>query len=235
MIENYIEKYMDINGKVTIRSITRRIRMIFFAGTKFLFDRLLAIIGLIVLFPLMLVISIIIKIDSKGPVLFKQVRTGKKGKNFTMYKFRTMSVNNDVHDFSKEDQHTRFGKILRKTSLDELPQLISIAAGKMSFIVPRPWIPDYYDNMNDIQRNRYVVRPGLTGLAQANGRNAITIFDKIKYDLEYIKNYSLIQDIKIILLTIKTVFSSKGNDAGKGGIEKDINDLKQYNKKVGRR
>ena len=207
MIENYIEKYMDINGKVTIRSITRRIRMIFFAGTKFLFDRLLAIIGLIVLFPLMLVISIIIKIDSKGPVLFKQVRTGKKGKNFTMYKFRTMSVNNDVHDFSKEDQHTRFGKILRKTSLDELPQLISIAAGKMSFIGPRPWIPDYYDNMNDIQRNRYVVRPGLTGLAQVNGRNFVKWDQRLAYDVEYVKNITFIGDLKIFMKAIGKVFS----------------------------
>lgn len=231
MNDNYIEKYVDIDGNVTFRKVISRIRMILFAGTKFIFDRLLAIIGLIILSPLMLVIAIIIKLDSKGPVLFRQIRTGKRGKNFTMYKFRTMVANNDVYDFSKADQHTKFGKFLRKSSLDELPQLISIATGKMSFIGPRPWIPDYYDNMNDIQRNRYAVRPGLTGLAQVMGRNAITIFDKIKYDLEYIKNYSLIQDIKIIFLTIKAVFTAHGADAGKGGIEKDIKDLKTQKKK----
>ena len=103
---------------------------------------------------------------------------------------------------------------------------------QMSFIGPRPWIPDYFDNMNDIQRHRYCIRPGLTGLAQVNGRNAITIFDKIKYDLEYIENYSFTQDIKIVFLTVKAVFGAKGVDAGKGGIKKDISDLKKYNKKV---
>lgn len=232
MNDNYIEKYVDIDGNVTFRKVISRIRMILFAGTKFIFDRLLAIIGLIILSPLMLIIAIIIKLDSKGPILFRQVRTGKRGKNFTMYKFRTMVANNDVHDFSKADQHTKFGKFLRKSSLDELPQLISIATGKMSFIGPRPWIPDYYDNMNDIQRNRYAVRPGLTGLAQVMGRNAITIFDKIKYDLEYIKNYSLIQDIKIIFLTIKAVFTAHGVDAGKETIKNELEDLKKYNKQM---
>lgn len=226
MNDNYIEKYVDIDGNVTFRKVISRIRMILFAGTKFLFDRILAIIGLIILSPLMLIIAIIIKLDSKGPILFRQVRTGKRGKNFTMYKFRTMVANNDVYDFSKADQHTKFGKILRKSSLDELPQLISIATGKMSFIGPRPWIPDYYDNMNDIQRNRYAVRPGLTGLAQVMGRNAITIFDKIEYDLKYIKDYSLLQDIKIIFLTIKAVFSAHGADAGKSTIQNELEDLK---------
>lgn len=232
MIDDFIVKYVDINGKVTIRKIASRIRMILFAGTKFFFDRILAILGLIILSPIMIIIALIIKIDSKGPVLFRQIRTGKRGKTFTMYKFRTMIANNDVHDFSKADQHTKFGKVLRRYSLDELPQLISIATGKMSFIGPRPWITDYYDNMNEIQRHRYDVRPGLTGLAQVMGRNAITIFDKIKYDLEYIKNYSLSQDIKIIFLTIKAVFTAKGADAGKSGIEKDINDLKKINKQM---
>ena len=228
MNENYFERYIDINGNVCIRKTAARIRMIFFAGTKFLFDRIMAVIGLVLLSPLMLIISIAIKMDSKGPVFFKQERTGKNGKNFYMYKFRSMVKDNDVHDFSKGDKHTRVGKFLRKTSLDEIPQLFSIAIGKMSFIGPRPWIPDYFNNMNEVQRHRYCVRPGLTGLAQANGRNAITIQDKIKYDLEYIEKYSLKQDLKVILLTIKAVFTAKGADAGKGGIEKDIDDLKGY-------
>ncbi len=228
---NYIGTYVDLEGNVSHRKIFKQILIVIFAGIKFFFDRFLAIFGLIVASPLLIIIAIAIKIDSRGSILFKQKRTGKLGKEFYVYKFRTMVANNDVHDFSKADKHTKFGKFLRKSSLDELPQLISIATGKMSFIGPRPWIPDYYENMNDIQRNRYVVRPGLTGLAQVMGRNAITIFDKIKYDLEYIKNYSLIQDIKIIFLTIKAVFSAHGADAGKGGIEKDINDLKNQKKK----
>ena len=178
----------------------------------------------------MIIIAIAIKIDSKGPVLFKQERTGKGGKNFHVLKFRTMVANNDVHDFSKKDQHTKVGKFLRKTSLDELPQLISIFIGKMSFIGPRPWIPDYYENMNEYQRHRCDVRPGLTGLAQCMGRNNITIFEKIEYDLQYIKNYSLHQDLKIIFLTIKCVFTGSGADAGKGTIENELKDLKKKNK-----
>lgn len=230
MNENYFERYVNENGKVVARNFTSRINMIFFAGTKFILDRILAILGLILCLPLMIIIAIAIKVDSKGPVFFKQERTGKNGKTFTMYKFRTMVVENDVHDFSKKDKHTRVGNILRKTSLDEIPQMISIAIGKMSFIGPRPWIPDYFDNMNDIQRHRFCVRPGLTGLAQAKGRNDISIIDKINYDLEYIENYSLKQDIKIILLTIKAVFTAKGADAGKATIQNELEDLKKQNK-----
>lgn len=231
MNESYLESYVNLDGKVSKRSFIETIKVTIFAGIKFLFDRLAAIFGLIVASPLMLIIAIAIKLDSKGPVLFKQERTGKFGKKFNVYKFRTMVAKNNVHDFSKPDQHTKVGKILRKTSLDELPQLFSIAIGKMSFIGPRPWIPDYYDNMNENQRHRCDVRPGLTGLAQCMGRNGITIFEKIEYDIEYIKNYSLIQDIKIIFLTIKTVFTGNGADAGKNTIKKELRDLKKANRK----
>ena len=124
---------------------------------------------------------------------------------------------------------TKIGNFLRKTSLDELPQLFSIAFGKMSFIGPRPWITDYYDRMNEVQRRRYAVRPGLTGLAQVKGRNSISIFKKIEYDLEYINNYSLYQDIKIIFLTIKAVFTGSGADAGKQTIQKELEDLAKQN------
>lgn len=232
MDENIIEMYVDLNGNVTYRKFYSQALIVVFAGIKLLFDRLLAIFGLIVASPLMLLIAIAIKLDSKGPVLFKQERTGKHGKNFYVYKFRTMSADNNVHDFSNADQHTKVGKILRKISLDELPQLFSIAIGKMSFIGPRPWIPDYYENMNDEQRHRCDVRPGLTGLAQCMGRNNITIFDKINYDLEYIREYSLYQDIKIVFLTIKCVFSGSGADAGKNTIQKELEDLKNNNKQM---
>lgn len=231
MDENYIEKYVDIEGEIKERKYIEKIRTLIFAGTKFIFDRILSIAGLILLLPIIIIIAICIKIDSKGPIVFRQKRTGKNGENFYVYKFRTMVAENDVHDFSKEDKHTRIGDFLRKTSLDEIPQLWSIATAKMSFIGPRPWIPDYFDNMNEIQRHRYCVRPGLTGLAQAMGRNNIDIFKKIKYDLEYIENYSFEQDIKVIFFTIKEVFSTKGADAGKNTIQKELEDLKKFNSK----
>lgn len=192
-------------------------------------DLVMAVLLLIIFLIPMLIIAVLIKLDSKGPVLFKQKRTGLKGKVFNLYKFRSMVTDNDVHDFSKGDQHTKVGNILRKTSLDELPQIINILKGEMSFIGPRPWITDYYDNMNDSQRHRYDVRPGLTGLAQCMGRNDITIFEKNEYDIEYIKNYSFIQDIKIVFLTIKTVFSGHGAEAGKSTIQNELEELKKYN------
>ena len=232
MKESYFESYVDLEGNVSYRKVLDKIRIKLFAGIKFFSDRLLALIGLIIALPLMIIIAIAIKLDSRGPVIFKQERTGKRGKLINVYKFRTMVADNDVRDFSKEDQHTKVGKILRKTSLDELPQLYSILIGDMSFIGPRPWIPEYYDNMTEIQRHRYDVRPGLTGLAQVNGRNNITIHDKIKYDLEYIKNYSLRQDIKIIFLTIKCVFTGSGADAGKSTIQNELSDLNTKNKGI---
>ena len=187
---------------------------------------ILAFIGLIIASPIMIIVAIAIKLDSKGPVIFKQPRTGKDGKVFNVWKFRSMYVDNDVHDFSKQDAHTKVGNFIRKTSLDELPQLFNILMGKMAFIEPRPWITDYYENMNYIQRHRCDVLPGITGLAQAKGRNNITIFEKIGYDLEYIDNYSLLEDIKVIWWTIETVLSKEGADAGKSVIENELNDLK---------
>lgn len=196
---------------------------------KRVLDLLLAFIcSLFFLIP-MIIISILIKIDSKGPILFRQARTGKNGKIFKLYKFRSMVCDNDVHDFSKKDQHTKVGKILRKLSLDELPQIINILKGEMSFIGPRPWITDYYENMNEEQRHRCDVLPGITGLAQVKGRNNISIIEKINYDLEYVKNFSLKEDIKIVFLTIKTVASKSGADAGKNTIKEELETLKSQN------
>ena len=208
-------KKRNWNHRKTIYSIIKRIC-----------DFILALIGIIFFSPIMLIVSIAIKLDSKGPIIFKQPRTGKYGKVFLTWKFRTMSVDNDVHDFSKSDQHTKVGTFLRRTSLDELPQLFNILFGQMSFIGPRPWIIDYYENMNKKQRHRVDVTPGLTGLAQAMGRNDITIFEKINYDLEYIDHYGLLEDIKVVFLTIKVVLSEKGCDAGKNTIKNEIDDLK---------
>lgn len=205
-------------------------------------DFILALIGLILLSPLMLIVSIAIKLDSKGPVFFKQERTGKNGKTFMLYKFRSMVVENDVHDFSNADKHTKVGNFIRKTSIDEIPQFINILKGDMSFIGPRPWITDYWDNMNATQRHRCDVLPGITGLAQAKGRNDISIVEKINYDLEYVNKYSPIEDLKIIYWTVETVFSKKGADAGKSVISNELNYLRnqtvekeeyEYEQKVG--
>lgn len=195
-------------------------------SVKRLFDILLSLTAIIMLFPIMIIIGIAIKLDSSGPIIFKQPRTGRFGKAFNVWKFRTMVASNDVRDFSKEDKHTKVGTFLRKTSLDELPQLFNILVGKMSFIGPRPWITDYYDNMNEVQRHRVDVIPGLTGLAQVMGRNKITIFEKINYDLEYIRKFGLIEDIKIFYLTVKIVVKRVGADAGKFTIQNELNDLK---------
>ena len=154
-------------------SLTKEI----YSYIKRLFDIIISLFGIAISSPIMLIIAIAIKLDSEGPVIFKQERTGKDGKIFKVWKFRTMAASNNVRDFSKADQHTKVGTFLRKTSLDELPQFFTILMGHMSFIGPRPWIPEYFENMNEEQRHRVDVTPGLTGLAQAKGRNNISIFD----------------------------------------------------------
>lgn len=189
-------------------------------------DLVMAIILLVICLIPMTIIAIAIKIDSKGPVFFKQIRTGKDGKTFMLYKFRSMVADNDVHNFTTENRYTKVGNFVRKTSLDELGQLINILKGDMSFIGPRPWITDYYENMTEEQRHRCDVLPGITGLAQCKGRNNISIFDKINYDLEYVHNFSFKQDVKIVFLTIKTVLSKSGADASKETIHDEIELLK---------
>lgn len=195
-------------------------------------DIVMAIILLLLLFIPMLIVSVLIKIDSKGPVIFKQERVGYKEKIFKLYKFRSMVQDNNVRDFSCEDKHTKIGTFIRKTSLDELPQLFNIIKGDMSFIGPRPWIDDYYKLMTQGQKDRYKVRPGITGLAQINGRNNITIKEKIDYDLYYVNNISLLLDIKIFFKTILEVFKKTGADAGKSTIKTELEDLKQQEKEV---
>lgn len=189
-------------------------------------DFLLATVMIVVLAPLFLVVAVAIKIDSPGPVFFKQLRTGKNGKPFYMYKFRSMVADNDVFDASCGDKYTRIGGGLRKTSIDELPQLINIVRGEMCIIGPRPWVVEYYNNMTERERNRYAVRPGITGLAAAKGRNELSIFEKINYDLEYVKNYGLKQDVKIVLWTIKTVVTHEGASSNKEAIRDELTSLK---------
>ncbi len=196
---------------------------------KRIIDFIMALSILILFLIPMILIAIAIKIDSKGPVIFKQERTGKNGKIFKMYKFRSMVADNDVHNFKEKDKYTKVGKFIRSLSLDELPQIINILKGEMAFIGPRPWIPEYYENMNDEQRHRCDVLPGITGLAQVNGRNNLTIIEKINYDLEYVRNFSFKQDVKVFFLTIKAIFVKDGVNAGKETIKDELDILKMEN------
>ncbi len=198
-------------------------------------DFIMSLILIILLGIPMIIIAIIIKSESHGPAIFKQLRTGKNGKNFYLYKFRSMTPDNDVYNLEEGNKVTKFGNILRKTSLDELPQLINILKGEMSFIGPRPWIVEYYQNFTDEQKRRVSVSPGITGLAQVAGRNNLTIFEKINYDLEYVDNYSLKMDLKVVGLTIKTVLSREGAEISKAGINEEIQDLKKNLKKVSKK
>ena len=192
---------------------------------KRLLDIIISLSALLVFSIPIILISIMIKKEDKGPVLFKQTRTGYKGKEFKLYKFRSMPIDNDVLNNKSENKFTKIGTFIRKTSLDELPRFINILKGDMSLIGPRPWIVEYYQNFTDEQKKRVDVLPGITGLAQATGRNNISIFEKINYDLEYVNNYSLLMDIKVILLTIKTVLSKTGAEISKSGIHEELKEL----------
>lgn len=202
---------------------------------KKLLDLILALILVILLSPLMIIIAIMIKIDSKGPVIFKQIRSGKNNKNFTLYKFRSMIYNNNLYDTSVEDQVTKIGRILRKTSLDELPQLFNILKGEMSFIGPRPWILDYAKYFTKHQMRRLEVLPGITGLAQCSGRNNLGIIERIDIDVEYVENMSLFLDIYIVLKTIKSVLKKEGFSNSKSAIHEELNILKNQNKTPNRK
>ncbi|MEK5079735.1 sugar transferase [Solibacillus sp. FSL W7-1436] len=170
-------------------------------------DFLLALIALIVLSPILLIITILVRIKLGSPVLFIQERPGKDAKIFKMYKFRTMSDARDDKGklLPNEIRLTKFGKMLRSTSLDELPGLINIIKGDMSIIGPRPLLIDYLPLYNEHQKKRHNVRPGLSGLAQVNGRNAITWEQKFDYDVRYIEEITFINDMKIIFNTILKV------------------------------
>ena len=189
---------------------------------KRILDCFFAILLLIPLLPVMLVISIAIKLDSKGPAIFKQIRSGKNNKNFMLYKFRSMTANNDVYDKSKEDQLTKVGAFIRKTSLDELPQLFNILKGEMSFIGPRPWIVDYAKNFTKHQMRRLEVLPGITGLAQSSGRNNLNILDRIEIDIKYVDNMNIMMDIKIIFKTIISILKKEGFSNSKSAIHDEL-------------
>ncbi len=174
-------------------------------------DFSLSLLGLLILSPVLLVIAILVGVKLGTPIIFKQKRPGKHGKIFTLYKFRTMTDEKDEKGklLPDEKRLTNFGKFLRSTSLDELPELFNILKGDMAIIGPRPQLVRDMVFMNEEQKKRHLVRQGLTGLAQINGRNVISWEDKFKYDLEYVKNINFRQDIKIFFMTIQKVFAKE--------------------------
>lgn len=180
-------------------------------------DVFLAIILLLfmIIIPVMIVVPIAIKLTSKGPAVFTQERTGKDGKVFKIYKFRTMlipeeSIDDEGNLLEPKQRITKVGAFLRKTSLDELAQIFNIINGTMSFIGPRPTLPYQMERYNERQLKRHCMRPGITGWAQVNGRNNLTWTEKIEYDIEYIENFSLWFDIKIVFKTIFVIFKREG-------------------------
>jgi len=210
----------DIEHSWFLENLTEHSKK-FYEITKRLMDIVLAIIGLIIAIPLSPIIALIIKLGSKGPVIFKQKRVGKHGKQFTAMKFRSMTEDAEKDGAQWTSQNdkrvTAFGKFIRKTRLDEIPQLINILRGEMSFVGPRPEQPEFVARLSQevpFYKERLLAKPGLAGWGQLNapwhGASREDSLDKLKYDLYYIKNRSLILDITILLKTIKVVVSGRG-------------------------
>lgn len=183
------------------------------------FDIIFSALLTVLLSPLMLVIAVAVRIETPGAAIFKQERLGKGGKAFTILKFRSMCLNAEatgtgVYSGKGDPRVTKIGRFIRATSLDELPQLFNILAGQMSFVGPRPVLtyhPWPLDEYTEEQKRRFNVRPGITGYAQINGRKQTPWVTRIKYDLYYVDNFSLLTDIKILLLTVRKVFKREDN------------------------
>lgn len=211
---------------------------------KRFFDFVLSLIAIIILSPVYIIVAILVRVKLGSPVIFTQERPGKDEKIFKMYKFRSMTSETDEEGnlLPDEVRLTSFGKKLRSTSLDELPELFNILKGDMSIVGPRPQLVKDMIFMTEEQRKRHTVRQGLTGLAQVNGRNAISWEDKINYDLQYIQDITFINDVKIVFQTLVKVF--KKEDISTDGMEtaEDLGDyllrtnqisLQEYRKKLG--
>ena len=183
---------------------------------KRLMDIVLSLLLLICLSPVLLILCILVRMKLGSPVIFSQERPGKDGKIFKLMKFRSMTDKKDENGelLPDEERLTSFGKKLRSTSLDELPELINILKGEMSFVGPRPLLVRYLPRYTEEQMHRHDVLPGLTGLAQVNGRNALTWEKKFEYDLEYVRNISLSLDIKIFFMTFMKVLKRDGVSSG---------------------
>ena len=181
-------------------------------GIKRILDFILSLIAIIVLSPVMLVVAVLVRVKLGSPVLFKQQRPGKDEKIFRMYKFRTMTDEKDEEGnlLPDEIRLTKFGRLLRKTSLDELPEAFNILKGDMSIVGPRPLLVAYLPLYNERQKHRHDVRPGFTGLAQVNGRNSITWEEKFEWDVRYVEHVTFLEDCRIILKTVKVVLAREG-------------------------
>lgn len=179
---------------------------------KRIFDFVLSLTALILLCPIWIIVAVLVRCRLGSPVIFKQERPGKNEKIFRMYKFRTMTDEKDREGnlLPDEERLTSFGKKLRSTSLDELPELINIVKGDMSIVGPRPLLVKYLPLYSERQHRRHEVRPGFTGLAQVNGRNSISWEEKFEWDVRYVETVTFFGDIQIILKTVKTVLGHKG-------------------------
>ena len=179
---------------------------------KFLIDFTAALIGLLLLSPIFIVVTLGLFFANQGKPYFFQIRPGKNGRLFKIIKFKTMNDKKDSEGNLLSDDYrlTKIGAFVRKTSLDEIPQLLNVLKGDMSLIGPRPLLPEYLPLYNESQRRRHEVKPGITGWAQVNGRNAISWEQKFEYDVWYVKNISFVLDCKIVFLTIKKVIKREG-------------------------
>ncbi len=176
------------------------------------FDFLVALFGLLFIAPIFIIVTLALAIANDGKPFFVQKRPGKNGKIFKIIKFKSMNDRRGVNGnlLSDAERLTRIGSFVRKTSLDEIPQLINLLKGDMSLIGPRPLLPEYLPLYNDFQKKRHSVKPGITGWAQVNGRNTLSWEKKFEYDVWYVKNQSFLLDLKIIIMTIKKVFKKEG-------------------------
>lgn len=182
------------------------------ARVKRAFDVLLAVITLVVFAPILLLVALLVMLDLGRPVFFRQVRAGRHGVPFQMYKFRTMreSVGADGAPLPDKDRVTGLGRLLRKMSIDELPELVNIVRGDMSFVGPRPLLVEYLPNYSDRHRRRHDVLPGITGLAQINGRQHLRFSERLELDVWYADNWTLCLDLKILALTLPRALFSSG-------------------------
>jgi undecaprenyl phosphate N,N'-diacetylbacillosamine 1-phosphate transferase len=176
------------------------------------FDKLTALLVIVITSPLLIACIILLAIANKGKVFFTQKRPGRDAKIFSVLKFKTMTDERDAHGnlLSDSKRLTAIGKFVRKTSMDELPQLYNVLKGEMSIVGPRPLLPEYLPLYNDRQKTRHNVKPGITGWAQVNGRNAISWNERFEYDVWYVENISFWLDLKILLLTVVKVFKAEG-------------------------
>ena len=213
----------------------------FYRAVKRFLDVTASFLGLVLLSPLLLAVSILIKIDSRGPVIFRQKRIGRNGKVFEIYKFRSMCVGAEktgsgVYSGKGDARVTRIGKILRATSIDELPQLLNILKGEMSFVGPRPpltYHPWKYEEYSDFQKRMFEVRPGITGWAQVNGRKDVEWHKRIELNVWYVDHMSLLLDIKIMFMTAFKVLTNADNENSGATVNKSTepsNDAKVVKK-----